>query len=137
MVEWSCTKERLNEKGPYIFVKWSCANKRNKSLGKLNSGRIFVHIASAKIVECETSISTSISLIYPVHEFSLKEMGGMGSTSSPVHLFAIRGRQKRGLENSCRDEGRHGVSTKFCLIILVFSVNHENQEAEGVQDSLV
>ena len=26
MVEWSCTKKRLNERGSYIFVEWSCAN---------------------------------------------------------------------------------------------------------------
>ena len=53
MVEWSCIKERLNERGPYIFVKSSCANKRNKSVGTLNSGRITVHIDSAKIPEHE------------------------------------------------------------------------------------
>ena len=49
MVEWSCTKERLNERGPYILVEWSCAKKRNKSVGTPNSGRMVVHIASAKI----------------------------------------------------------------------------------------
>ena len=26
MVEWSCTKKRLNERGSYIFVEWPCAN---------------------------------------------------------------------------------------------------------------
>ena len=52
-------KERINERGPYIFVEWSCANKRNKSVGTLNSGRILVHIASAKIPEREGSISPS------------------------------------------------------------------------------
>ena len=49
MVEWSCTKERLNERGPYIFVEWWCANKRNKSVGTINSGRMVVHIAAAKV----------------------------------------------------------------------------------------
>ena len=53
LVEWSCTKERLNERGPYILVEWSCANKRNKSVATLNSGRMVVHIASAKIKKRE------------------------------------------------------------------------------------
>ena len=57
MVEWLCTKERLNERGPYILVQWSCANKRNKSVGTLNSGRMVDHIASAKITVREGSIS--------------------------------------------------------------------------------
>ena len=61
----------------------------------------------------------------------------MGSTSLSAHLFAIRGRRKRGLENCSRDEGGYGVSTRFHLIDLVIGVNHENQEAKGVQDSLV
>ena len=74
-VEWSCANERnksvrtlifgrmvvhkrLNERGPYIFVEWSCAHKRNKSVGMtLNSGRMVVHIASAKIPEPEGSTS--------------------------------------------------------------------------------
>ena len=46
-VEWSCKKQRLNERGPYIFVEWSCAYKRNKSVGTLNSGRMVVHIDAA------------------------------------------------------------------------------------------
>ena len=58
-VEWSCTKERLNERGPYIFVEWSCAYKINKSVGTLNSGRMVVHIDSAKMPEHEGSISPS------------------------------------------------------------------------------
>ena len=51
----------------------------------------------------------------------------MGSTSLSAHLFAIRGRQKRGLENCSRDKGGHGVSTRFHPIVLVIGVNHENQ----------
>ena len=50
MVEWSCTKERINERGTYIFVKWSNTNKRNKSMGTLNSGRMVVCIALGKRV---------------------------------------------------------------------------------------
>ena len=49
MVKWSCTKERFNERGPYIFVEWSGAYKINKSVGILNSGRMVVHIDSAKM----------------------------------------------------------------------------------------
>ena len=77
MVEWSCTikknklmralilgrmvvqKERANERGPYIFIVWSCTNKRNKSVGTLNIGQMVEHIASAKILEREGSISAS------------------------------------------------------------------------------
>ena len=57
LVEWSCTKERLNGRGPYILVEWSWANKKNKSVGTLNSGRMVVHIASAKITVREGSLS--------------------------------------------------------------------------------
>ena len=57
LVEWSCTKERLNERGPYILVEWSCANKKNKSVGTLNSGRMVVHIASAKMTVHEGILS--------------------------------------------------------------------------------
>ena len=48
MVEWSYTKERVNERRSYIFVEWFCANRRNKSVGILNSVQMVVHIASAK-----------------------------------------------------------------------------------------
>ena len=57
MVEWSCTKERLNEREPYNLVEWSCTNKKNKSVGTLNFGRMVVHSALAKITEREGSIS--------------------------------------------------------------------------------
>ena len=57
LVEWSCTKERINERRPYILVKWSCAHRRNKLMVTLNSGRMVVHIASAKITKHEGSIS--------------------------------------------------------------------------------
>ena len=50
MVDSSYAKKRLNERGPYIFDEWPCANKRNKSVGTLNSGRRVVHITSAKIL---------------------------------------------------------------------------------------
>ena len=30
MVEWSCTKEIINERGPYNLVEWPCANKKKK-----------------------------------------------------------------------------------------------------------
>ena len=30
-----CTKERINERGPYNLVEWPCTNKRNKSLKTL------------------------------------------------------------------------------------------------------
>ena len=43
LVKWSYTKERIDERGPYTFVKWSCANKRNKSVWALIFGRMVVH----------------------------------------------------------------------------------------------
>ena len=58
-VEWSCTKEIINERGPYTFVEWSCAHKRNKSMGTLISGRMVVHINLAKMLEHGGSISPS------------------------------------------------------------------------------
>ena len=87
MLKWSCTKERINERGPYNFVEWSCANKINRAVENLNFGRMVVHIALVKIPEQEGGISPSIiygqlpdywshifRLIYPVNEFSLKKM---------------------------------------------------------------
>ena len=40
-VEWSCTKERIKERGPN--VEWSCANKRNKLVWTLIFGRMVVY----------------------------------------------------------------------------------------------
>ena len=42
-----------------MFVKRSCGNKRNKSVGNLDSGRMGMHISSAKIPKTEESISPS------------------------------------------------------------------------------
>ena len=61
MVEWSSTKEKINERGPYILVEWSfakeiinergrymlvewtCENKRNKSARTIILGQMVVH----------------------------------------------------------------------------------------------
>ena len=44
MVEWSCTKEIINERGPYNLVEWPCANKKKKkSMRTLVFGRMVVH----------------------------------------------------------------------------------------------
>ena len=43
--------ERINERGSYIFLEWSCTNKIIKSVGILNSGRMVVLNASVKIPE--------------------------------------------------------------------------------------
>ena len=59
-VKWSCAKEIINERGTCTFIDWSCANEINKTVGNLNSGRMVVHITSAKIPEREGSISPSI-----------------------------------------------------------------------------
>ena len=58
-VEWSCTKERLNERAPHIFVEWPYVYKRNKSVGILISAQMVVRIDSAKMLEHEGSISPS------------------------------------------------------------------------------
>ena len=81
-------------------------------------GKIVLFIGSAKILECEGSISPSrfygqlpnyqshdFSLIYPVGEFSFK---------------------------GAKTQGQSKISSCF-----VFSVNQENQEAGRVQDSYV
>ena len=34
MVEWSCTKEIINERGPYNLVEWPCANKKKKKINE-------------------------------------------------------------------------------------------------------
>ena len=138
MVEWSCTKERINERGPCIFVEWSCANKINKSLrtlslgrmqctkerinekgpnisvewsyahkrskwvGTISSGWMIVHIASVKIPECKENISPStfygqlpnynshvFSLIYPVDDFSLKEVRTWGQCKFSFYCSCV------------------------------------------------
>ena len=43
LVHWSCAKERLNERGRYNSVEWSCAHRRNKPMRTLIFGRIVVH----------------------------------------------------------------------------------------------
>ena len=73
MVEWSCRKERLNERGLYILVELACANKRNKSVGTLNSGRMVVRIASAKITESKGSISSYQFVIFKPLSFCFEE----------------------------------------------------------------
>ena len=51
LLEWSCTKERKNDRGPYIIVEWSCANKRNKSVWTLIFRRMVVHKRKSKLKE--------------------------------------------------------------------------------------
>ena len=41
LVEWSCTKEIINERGPYNLAEWLCAN--NKSMWTLIFGRMVVY----------------------------------------------------------------------------------------------
>ena len=36
-------KERMCERGPYILVEWSLANKRNKSMRTLTFGQMVMH----------------------------------------------------------------------------------------------
>ena len=94
--------KRKNERGTYMFVKWSCGNKRNKSVGNLNSGRMGMHIASAKIAKSEESISPSsfyaqlpnyqshvFSRIYPMDEFFLKEMKTWGQSKISSYCFCV------------------------------------------------
>ena len=113
------TKERLNEKGSYFFVEWLCANKRNKSVGTLSSVQMVVHIASAKIPERAGSISPS-----SFYRQLLDHSSHFLSLIYSVDEFFLK-------------EMRACVSQRFHLIVFVFSVNQKNQEAEGVQYSLV
>ena len=70
----SCTKERINERGPYIFVECSCAYKRNKSVWALNSGRMVVHIDSTKM---------------PEHEGASHHPAFMGNCPTISHTFLV------------------------------------------------
>ena len=87
LIEWSCTKERLHERGPYILVEWSCANKRNKSVETLNSSRMVVHIASAKITEREESISP-YSFYGQILDCSVCNFQSMNSSMKLNSLFS-------------------------------------------------
>ena len=51
MVKWSGAKERINERGPYILVGWSCINKRNQSMRTLIFGRMVVYKKKKKLKE--------------------------------------------------------------------------------------
>ena len=44
-----CTKEKINERKPYILVEWSCAHKRNKSMSILIFSRMVVHKRKIKL----------------------------------------------------------------------------------------
>ena len=52
------------KKRPYILVEWSCANKRDKSVGTLSTGRMVAHIASAKITHGARGEHLTIQLLW-------------------------------------------------------------------------
>ena len=87
LIEWSCTKERFHKRGPYILVEWSCANKRNKSVETLNSSRMVVHIASAKITEHKGSISP-YSFYGQILDCSVCNFQSMNSSMKLNSLFS-------------------------------------------------
>ena len=85
-----------------FFSNCPAKNKRKKSVETLNSGRMFVYIASTKISEREGSISTSSfyrqlpnyqshisSLIYPVDELSFKEMKIWCQSKISTYCFCV------------------------------------------------
>ena len=95
-------KERINEKGLYIFVEWSYAIKRNKSIRTLYYCWMHMHIALAKISEHKGSVSPSsfyrqqpdyyshvVSLIYPVNEFSFEEMKTWRHSKISSYCFCV------------------------------------------------
>ena len=86
-------KKRVNEKGSYIFVKWSCANKSNISM-KTNYGQL------------PDYKSHVFSLIYLVDEFSLKEMRMWGLSK---------------ISTESRDLGSRGMSRFPCVTPVVKS----------------
>ena len=43
LVEWSFAKERINEREPHNLVEWSCTNKRNKSMRSIILDRMVAH----------------------------------------------------------------------------------------------
>ena len=47
MVEWSCTKERINERRPYVFVEWSRAHKKKL----INEDHVFLSNGGVQIKE--------------------------------------------------------------------------------------
>ena len=44
-------KKRINERGPYVSVEWSCGHKRNKSLMTLIFGRMVMDCKYMELVE--------------------------------------------------------------------------------------
>ena len=89
-------------KEDYIFLSNGCANERYKSVGTLNSGWMVMYIASVKIPEREGSISSSsfygqlpdyysqaFSLIYPMDEFSWKEMRTWDQSKILSYCFCV------------------------------------------------
>ena len=102
MVDWSCKKEILNERGPYIFAEWPCANKRKKSVGTLNSGRRVAHITSAKILTIQFLWATCPTIS---HRFLLLSSQWMSSLDENDALGPVPG---------------------FILLFLCFCVNQEN-----------
>ena len=71
MVECSCTKEGINERGPYIFVEWSCANERYKSVRTLGLCRTVMH---KRVNVKEDHVFWSNYYYYYYHFYSVKEL---------------------------------------------------------------
>ena len=83
MVEWSYTKERINERGPQTFVEWSCTKKRNKSVWTVIFGRMFVQ--KQRLNERGAYIFVEWSCAYEIN----KSVGTLNSGRTIQFLWAI------------------------------------------------
>ena len=129
-------KETKCARSIYYTLLWSCANKRNTSLGT-NSGRMAVHIASAKIPKYEESISPPsfygqlpdyqshvFSLIYPVDEFFLKEMRAWRQYNILFYCFCVwcESRESGGRGSSKFPFVTPVVETSSIIIIIIIII---------------
>ena len=95
MVEWSCTKERLNERGSYIFVEWSCANKKNKSVSTLSLG--WMVVTKERTNEKEPHIWVKWSFAHKIN----KSMRTLSFGQMVVYKRKIKWKRFKFLSNSC------------------------------------
>ena len=86
-------------------------------MGNLDSDQIVIHIASAKIEESKrASHHRAFMGTYPNFSLTFSVL----STDDDLFLKEMR---------TC-------VGPRFHVIVFVFDVNQENQDGQGVQDSL-
>ena len=121
-------KERINERGSHIFVEWSPANKRNKSVRDLIFGWMVVHKRKNKwkrtIYFCQLVVYKQKKWISGNPKFRRVR----GASHHPTFIGncpTISHTSSRWMSSPSR-KSRRRVSPRFPLTVFVSGVNQEN-----------